>query len=89
MIDRALRGFFRPEFLNRIDDVVVFEPLSKKEIVRIVELQLNAVQDRLKERRIRHPRRPRRRRSARRDGFDPSTVPDRCAGRSSGSSSTL
>jgi ATP-dependent Clp protease ATP-binding subunit ClpB len=53
VIDRALRGFFRPEFLNRIDDVIVFEPLSTKEIVRIVELQLNFVQDRLKERRIR------------------------------------
>ncbi len=52
VIDRALRGFFRPEFLNRIDDVVVFEPLSTKEIVRIVELQLNLVRDRLKERRI-------------------------------------
>ncbi|HEV2166564.1 MAG TPA: AAA family ATPase, partial [Thermoplasmata archaeon] len=52
VIDQALRGFFRPEFLNRIDDVVVFEPLTKAEIVQIVELQLHAVQERLKDRRI-------------------------------------
>ncbi len=53
VIDTALRGFFRPEFLNRIDDVVIFRPLGEAEIIEIVELQLRAVQERLKERRIR------------------------------------
>jgi len=36
----ALRGHFRPEFLNRVDEVVVFEPLRKNDIYRIVDLQL-------------------------------------------------
>ncbi|WP_426745630.1 ATP-dependent chaperone ClpB [Myxococcus faecalis] len=36
----ALRAHFRPEFLNRVDEIVIFEPLRKKDIYRIVDLQL-------------------------------------------------
>jgi ATP-dependent Clp protease ATP-binding subunit ClpB len=36
----ALRGTFKPEFLNRIDDIVVFRPLGREQIDRIVDLQL-------------------------------------------------
>ena len=36
--DRALRDFFRPEFLNRIDEIVVFDPLSEAELLQIVDL---------------------------------------------------
>ena len=36
----ALRGHFRPEFLNRVDEIVLFEPLKRSEIYRIVDLQL-------------------------------------------------
>ncbi|MCP3169890.1 ATP-dependent chaperone ClpB [Myxococcus qinghaiensis] len=36
----ALRGHFRPEFLNRVDEIVIFEPLRKKDIYRIVDIQL-------------------------------------------------
>lgn len=36
----VLRGFFRPEFLNRIDDIIIFKALGKKEIKEIVKLQL-------------------------------------------------
>ncbi len=36
-----LRGHFRPEFLNRVDDVVVFRPLTREDIVRIVDLQID------------------------------------------------
>jgi len=39
----ALRELFRPEFLNRIDDIVMFSPLGKEQIERIVELQLRHV----------------------------------------------
>src|SRR5271168_333192 len=39
----ALREVFRPEFLNRIDDIVLFSPLGKEQIERIVELQLRHV----------------------------------------------
>ena len=34
---KELRGHFRPEFLNRVDDIVLFKPLTKHEIVEIVE----------------------------------------------------
>ncbi len=44
-----LREFFRPEFLNRVDEVVVFHPLSKEEIRKIVELMLNEVNQALKQ----------------------------------------
>jgi ATP-dependent Clp protease ATP-binding subunit ClpB len=47
-----LRRYFRPEFLNRIDDVVLFKPLTQPEIERIVELMLNDLQSRLADRRI-------------------------------------
>jgi ATP-dependent Clp protease ATP-binding subunit ClpB len=47
-----LRGHFRPEFLNRVDDIVLFTPLSMPQIERIVELQLAELRDRLAERQI-------------------------------------
>ncbi|HEX5174304.1 MAG TPA: ATP-dependent chaperone ClpB [Gaiellaceae bacterium] len=48
----ALRDVFRPEFLNRIDEVIEFTPLSKEQIAEIVELQLERLRERLAERRI-------------------------------------
>jgi ATP-dependent Clp protease ATP-binding subunit ClpB len=48
----ALRDVFRPEFLNRIDEVIEFEPLSKEQIAEIVDLQLARLRERLGERRI-------------------------------------
>src|SRR5881396_2642516 len=48
----ALSDVFRPEFLNRIDEIVEFEPLSREHIAEIVELQLGRLRDRLAERRI-------------------------------------
>ncbi len=47
-----LREHFRPEFLNRVDDTVLFKPLTREEIERIVDLQLGDVRRRLSERRI-------------------------------------
>jgi ATP-dependent Clp protease ATP-binding subunit ClpB len=44
---------FRPEFLNRIDEIVEFEPLSREQIGEIVELQLRRLRERLVERRLR------------------------------------
>jgi ATP-dependent Clp protease ATP-binding subunit ClpB len=46
----AMTDVFRPEFLNRIDEIVEFRPLSKEQIAEIVELQLRRVRDRLAER---------------------------------------
>ncbi|HTO26911.1 MAG TPA: AAA family ATPase, partial [Gaiellaceae bacterium] len=50
--EAALRDSFRPEFLNRVDEIVVFAPLSREQIGEIVELQLARLRDRLAERRI-------------------------------------
>jgi len=48
----ALREMFRPEFLNRIDDIVMFSPLGEKQIERIVELQLSSFMKRLAEKKV-------------------------------------
>ncbi|HEY8484797.1 MAG TPA: ATP-dependent chaperone ClpB [Longimicrobiales bacterium] len=47
-----LRRHFRPEFLNRVDDVIVFRPLGSRELEQIVELQLRRLERLLAERRI-------------------------------------
>jgi ATP-dependent Clp protease ATP-binding subunit ClpB len=47
-----LRAHFRPEFLNRVDDIVLFKPLSIEEIERIINLLLGALRERLAERHI-------------------------------------
>ncbi|HSK46904.1 MAG TPA: ATP-dependent chaperone ClpB [Coriobacteriia bacterium] len=52
MLEEALRATFRPEFLNRIDDVVTFHSLTLDEIAQIVDLQLEQVRLRLAERKI-------------------------------------
>jgi ATP-dependent Clp protease ATP-binding subunit ClpB len=48
----ALRQHFRPEFLNRVDDIVLFKPLALAEIKRIVDLQVQDIRKRLRERNI-------------------------------------
>ncbi|GAA4399753.1 ATP-dependent chaperone ClpB [Fodinibacter luteus] len=48
----AVRQAFKPEFLNRLDEVVVFDALSRDELARIVHLQVRALATRLRERRI-------------------------------------
>jgi ATP-dependent Clp protease ATP-binding subunit ClpB len=48
----ALREFFRPEFLNRIDEIVEFEPLSREQLAEIVQLQLARLRARLADRGI-------------------------------------
>jgi ATP-dependent Clp protease ATP-binding subunit ClpB len=48
--EAAMRETFRPEFLNRIDEIVEFEPLTRVQIAEIVELQLARLRDRLAER---------------------------------------
>lgn len=51
-IQDALKSHFKPEFLNRIDEVIVFHPLEKEEIRQIVDLQLSRVYERLHGKRI-------------------------------------
>jgi ATP-dependent Clp protease ATP-binding subunit ClpC len=51
-IEDALRRFFRPEFLNRVDEIIIFEPLTQKELGAIIELMLKEVEERLSDRHI-------------------------------------
>lgn len=44
----ALKATFRPEFLNRVDDIITFKPLQKDEIAKVVELQMNRVKEMLR-----------------------------------------
>ena len=48
-IDKALKGTFRPEFLNRVDEIITFSPLSLEDMSKIVDLQMNEIQERLGE----------------------------------------
>ena len=52
-VDQALKKAFRPEFINRIDEIIVFEPLSREQILQIVNLMVTEVQKRLEERSLR------------------------------------
>ncbi len=47
IIDSMLQAHFKPEFLNRIDESIVFNPLSKQDMLKILEIQLNNLQERL------------------------------------------
>ncbi|MBD3311750.1 MAG: ATP-dependent chaperone ClpB [Candidatus Magasanikbacteria bacterium] len=48
----SLKNHFKPEFLNRVDDIIIFSPLQKKDIEKIVDLQLNNIRPRLKDKKI-------------------------------------
>jgi ATP-dependent Clp protease ATP-binding subunit ClpB len=66
-----LRGHFRPEFLNRVDDIELFTPQSMPQLERIVELQLAELRDRLAERQIELDITPDARRMIAEHGYDP------------------
>jgi ATP-dependent Clp protease ATP-binding subunit ClpB len=71
LVMSSLRSHFRPEFLNRIDEIVLFKPLTFTEIERIVDLQLNDLRERLAEQRITVEATERARRYLAEEGFDP------------------
>ncbi len=52
-IEKALKGTFRPEFLNRIDEIITFSPLSLDQMRQIVDLQMAEIRDRIEERGLR------------------------------------
>ena len=66
-----LRESFRPEFLNRVDDIVLFKPLHLDEIVKITELLATELIDRLKDRHITLTLSDEAKRFIARSGFDP------------------
>src|ERR1700729_4136788 len=67
----ALRAIFRPEFLNRVDDIILFHPLSKKEIEKIIEFQLAHIIGMLVERKISIKLSKSARELLLREGYDP------------------
>jgi ATP-dependent Clp protease ATP-binding subunit ClpB len=68
----VLRGHFRPEFLNRIDEVVIFNQLGREQIRHIVEIQLEGLRKRLAERNIKLELTPKAADALAEDGYDPS-----------------
>jgi len=70
-IEEKLREYFKPEFLNRIDEIIIFDFLSQKEIEKIVDLQLTKIQKRLSERRIKITITPKAKKYLSKVGFDP------------------
>ncbi|MFJ4666558.1 ATP-dependent chaperone ClpB [Kitasatospora purpeofusca] len=52
LVLESVRSAFKPEFLNRLDDIVVFDPLGTAELTRIVDLQVARLADRLRDRRL-------------------------------------
>ena len=67
----ALRQHFRPEFLNRVDEIVVFHALTREQLKQIVEIQLGRLRARLAERKIELELSDARARPLRHAGYDP------------------
>ena len=67
----ALRGHFRPEFINRIDEIIVFHALSREDMRSIVDIQLRGLTKRLEERKIRVELTDRAKDLIIADGYDP------------------
>jgi ATP-dependent Clp protease ATP-binding subunit ClpB len=67
----ALRAAFRPEFINRVDEIVIFNPLGKEQLERIVGLLLHGVEKLLAERQITLELTPAARELLVREGYDP------------------
>jgi ATP-dependent Clp protease ATP-binding subunit ClpB len=70
-VTQELRQHFRPEFLNRVDDIVIFHPLSEAEIGRIIDLQLVKLERLLADRKLAIEITPAARRAVATEGYDP------------------
>ncbi|MBI5037805.1 MAG: ATP-dependent Clp protease ATP-binding subunit [Candidatus Kerfeldbacteria bacterium] len=71
LINQALKPYFRPEFLNRFDNIVVFKPLAMEDIIQIVDLMLKQVAKRLALKGIRLEASAAAKEELAREGFDP------------------
>ncbi|MGB3699557.1 MAG: ATP-dependent chaperone ClpB [Gordonia sp. (in: high G+C Gram-positive bacteria)] len=67
----AVRAAFKPEFINRLDDVVIFDALSPEQLVRIVDIQLDNLAARLRQRRLELAVTPKAKEWLAERGFDP------------------
>ncbi len=48
----SLRGHFRPEFMNRVDEIIVFHPLNREQMKTIIDIQVKGLLKRLEDRKI-------------------------------------
>jgi ATP-dependent Clp protease ATP-binding subunit ClpB len=67
-----LREHFKPEFLNRIDDIIVFKSLGKEEIAKIIDIQLESLRNYLADRKHTLEITPAAREALFKEGYDPS-----------------
>jgi ATP-dependent Clp protease ATP-binding subunit ClpB len=70
-VTNALRQHFRPEFLNRVDDVIIFRPLGEAEIEHIIELQLKRLEKLLADRKLQIELTPKAKHFLAKQGYDP------------------
>ncbi len=70
-VEDALKKTFRPEFLNRLDEVVIFQPLTEEQIKLIVDLMMKDIQKRLEERKISVELTEEAKSQLAKEGFDP------------------
>jgi ATP-dependent Clp protease ATP-binding subunit ClpB len=70
-VTSALRQHFRPEFLNRVDDIIIFRPLGKQEIEHIIDLQLGKLEQLLADRKLTFELTPAAREILATEGYDP------------------
>ncbi len=70
-VQEALQAHFRPEFLNRIDDIIIFRRLAAEELQGIIDIQLAAVEKRLAERKIKLELTKNARNFIAKEGYDP------------------
>ncbi|MBL9134519.1 MAG: ATP-dependent chaperone ClpB [Verrucomicrobiales bacterium] len=71
LVRAELRGHFRPEFLNRLDDIIIFHSLGEKELDRIVDIQLQRLETRLAKQQLQLQLDDSARRFLGKEGFDP------------------
>jgi len=71
-IEKALKSTFRPEFLNRIDEIIMFSALTPEQMLEIVDLQMNEVRSRLEERGLKVELTDEARTWLAKEGYDPS-----------------
>jgi ATP-dependent Clp protease ATP-binding subunit ClpB len=71
LVMEALRGHFRPEFLNRIDETILFERLSEEDLTRIVEIQLQHLAGRLEAQKLTLELSPEVKKLLAEEGYDP------------------
>ncbi|MFL5464071.1 MAG: AAA family ATPase, partial [Gemmatimonadaceae bacterium] len=70
-VTNALRQHFRPEFLNRVDDIIIFRPLGKSEIDHIIDLQLGRLEKLMADRKLTFGLTPSAREVLATEGYDP------------------